>query len=161
MTGAANRTTCAHVHHKSGTTWRDQDRYDAACAAYTAAEEALALTLEDADHALWQTLLQVHLQPLQAHYWLAQTPTTMFGLIETIGPAMERYGTPTQRAALAHNRLMASQRRDRSVVSAEVIAYARPYLQAVHDAHDTGAAPAAPRLMSPCQPSLSLYLTET
>jgi DNA-binding SARP family transcriptional activator len=137
-----DRQASAHLHRKIGNSWRDQNRYDEAFAAYTAAEVALGMAPDETSHERWQTWMQIQFERVLTCYWLAHVPE-MFRIIEAALPIAERYGSPLERARLFHYLGQANLRRDRYVASAETVAYARAYLAAIEEAGATAALPAA------------------
>jgi DNA-binding SARP family transcriptional activator len=141
-TTESERRDRSDFHRKIGNTWRDQYNYEAAFLAYEAAKAALGAESHETDAALWQAWTQIQMERMQAHYWLAQAPE-MFQLIEQSRPIVERYGSPQQRARIYQFLALASIRRDRYVISAEVVGYAHAHLAALEEAGDTQAYPAA------------------
>lgn len=139
---AENRISRARLRRKFGNTWRDQQHYDQAVAAYAAAEIALDIAPDETDGELWQTWMQVQFERALTHYWLAQ-PAEMFHLIERIRPIAERYGAATHRARIFHYLALAGFSRDRGGVSQEILAHHQAYLAVLEQSGDTGALPAA------------------
>ncbi|MBI3910826.1 MAG: AAA family ATPase, partial [Armatimonadetes bacterium] len=141
LVASERRQERANLRRKIGNVWRDQYCYDEAFGAYAAALAELSLSSDVARPELWQSWIQIQMDRFQTHYWLAQVPE-MFGLVEALRPAVERYGSPLQRARISQMLWFASLRRDRTG-SDEAVKYSAGYLEEVQAAGASDALPAA------------------
>ncbi|RKH31180.1 serine/threonine-protein kinase PknK [Corallococcus sp. CA041A] len=119
----------ARLHRKTGKAWETEHAHEAALSAYLTAEQVLGETPSEAAEAWWSEWLQARLDQLAVHYWTARLDV-MEELSQRIQPAVERHGTPLQRARFFQVRVQRNLRAERYLVSEETVRFARDYLRA-------------------------------
>ncbi|HZG66528.1 MAG TPA: hypothetical protein VEZ12_07275, partial [Herpetosiphonaceae bacterium] len=128
----------ARLHRKAGKVREAQRRYDEASRAYDLAEAALGAEPGEPDLRWGQEWIQIQLERLWLHYWLAQWQE-MGEFAEQLRPVVERFGLPVQRAAFFIQIVNLNLRRDRYVVSAATLAYCEAAVYASEEADDLDA----------------------
>jgi tetratricopeptide (TPR) repeat protein len=98
--------------------------YDEADQVYQQAETALGQEPADATVDWWQEWVMLQLDRIYLYYWPGRVQE-MMELADKVRPAVEHYGTPLQRGKFYSNLAMAAVRRDRYVISDEILAVAR------------------------------------
>jgi len=119
----------ARLCRKIGNTYSIQYRYDDALRAWDKAETALGQEPVEAKVQWWQEWVQIQLDRLWLCY-LRGRVQEISQLVEKSRSLVERYGTPSQRAAFFVRLVLLAYRRDRYVVSQETLAHARTALAA-------------------------------
>jgi serine/threonine protein kinase/tetratricopeptide (TPR) repeat protein len=119
----------ARLHRKTGKAWEIPQAHDEALLAYRAAEQALGAAPLEAAEAWWNEWLHVQIEQLAVHYWTARLDV-MEELSQLIQPAVERYGTPLQRARFFEVRVQRNLRAERYLASEETVRFARDYQRA-------------------------------
>jgi len=119
----------AHLHRKRAQTWKTQRRFDEGLQAYSTAEATLEGEAAERTQEWWQEWIEIQHERIEIHYLQAQLHE-LTELIEQTRPVVERYGAPVQRADFFLSLARMSIRRDRFVVSEEVVEYARSLLAA-------------------------------
>jgi DNA-binding SARP family transcriptional activator len=102
--------TIARLHRLMGNTWRAQALFTNAEGAYASAREALehAPAGEDVDY--WREWIALRLEQIEAATWQGLVDAMSSGMHGNTQAAIERYGTPAQRARFLLFRLtLASQ----------------------------------------------------
>jgi serine/threonine protein kinase/tetratricopeptide (TPR) repeat protein len=125
----------AHLHRESGEIFSAQHRYTEALQAYSTAEAVLGLESATLATEWFQEWIAIQSDRIDIHYWLGQVGE-MTELVEKTRPILEQYGTPTQSARFFLNLALMSSRRDRYVMSEEILGYARSALSASQEAGD-------------------------
>ena len=120
---------------KIGATWVRQYRYDAALAAFGAAEKALTTGATVAGDAWWQEWIELQLAWMRSQYWQHQWPA-MERLTQRVERAVHERGTALQRGRFFA--LFASMcfTRDRQTVSRACLEYGEAALAAVEESGD-------------------------
>jgi eukaryotic-like serine/threonine-protein kinase len=120
----AHDITCrARLYRRAGKTRETLRLYDEAAQTYQQAE--IALGEEPASPGIdWQQeWVMIQLDRIYLDYWRGHVQE-MALLAEKVRPAIERYGTPPQRANFYGDLVMMNLRRDHYVVSEETLTYA-------------------------------------
>jgi tetratricopeptide (TPR) repeat protein len=112
------------LYRKAGKTRESLRLYDDADQVYRQAEAALGPEI-DPDNPDWrQEWVALQLDRIFLYYWPGRVQE-MMDLVEKVRPAVERYGAPLQLGKLYFSIALALVRRDRYVISDEILAYAR------------------------------------
>lgn len=119
----------ARLRRKIGNTYSIQHRHDDALRAWDEAETALGQEPFEAKIQWWQEWVQIQLDRLWAYY-LQNRVQEISQLVEKSRSLVEKYGTPSQRAAFFVRLVLLAYRRDRFVVSQDTLAHARTALAA-------------------------------
>ncbi|WP_437765334.1 protein kinase [Sorangium sp. So ce281] len=124
---ATSRVDHARFHRKIGKTWEMHHQHARALECYGQAETALvgeqAERASGEAQAWWNEWIQIHLDRISVHYWLADL-ARLDDLIETVRPVLEQRGTPLHRAHYLHALTQRGIQRDRFVASAKTLGYA-------------------------------------
>jgi DNA-binding SARP family transcriptional activator len=143
--------TPARLHRKLGNTRREQYQYEAALQDYTEARHILGdppAAEQNLAHkpswwqAWWLEWIQIGLEIVLVYYWVGRIHE-WDELRRQIQPAVERYGTPVQRAGFFSNLSAIEFQRNQGVVTDQAISNARAALQANLEAGSAGNVPAA------------------
>jgi len=112
---------------KIGYTWWGQGQYDQALQAYDRAERILGpeptgpvIANDQPASSWWRQWLEIQYWRMYVYYFLGWWHETA-QLVERAEPALELYGTPVQRAWFIGNRLASTLRRERYVVSDDIL----------------------------------------
>ncbi len=117
----------ARLHRKAGAVMREQRRYAETLDACRQAEAALdRQPVEDGSH-WWAEWIEVQLEQVWAHYWLAQW-LEMDNLVNKVQPVVQERGGAASRMRLLMASCLMHLRRDRYTVSDEMLADAREAL---------------------------------
>jgi class 3 adenylate cyclase/tetratricopeptide (TPR) repeat protein len=127
----------SQLHRKMGNTLRSRTRYAEALQAYGKAQSALGPESAESLPEWWQAWLQIQLEKMWVHYWLAQWPE-IAQLAEEAQSVVERYGTRAQRVNLLLSVASIHFRRDRYAVSEDTLALCREALDISQEASDVG-----------------------
>jgi class 3 adenylate cyclase/DNA polymerase III delta prime subunit len=122
------------LYRKAGKTQESLRLYDDADQVYRQAEAALGPEPDRDNPDWWQEWVTLQLDRIYLYYWPGRVQE-MMALVEKVRPAVERYGTPLQLGKLYYNIALALVRRDRYVISDEILAYVR---KAVEILRETG-----------------------
>jgi tetratricopeptide (TPR) repeat protein len=127
----------SRLYRKAGKTRETLRLYDEATQAYQQAE--MALGAEPAEGATeWrQEWVMIQLDRSYLEYWRGRVPE-MTLLAEKVRPAIERYGTPSQRSKFFSDLALMTYRRDRYVISDETLAYNSQALSAAQQSGSPG-----------------------
>lgn len=130
-TPATDRITRARLHRKMGKSLENERAgYDAAAAQYATAEALLGEPDENAGSLWWAEWCQVQIDGLLLLYWWNR-PEEMARRIERALPAIERHGTPLQRAESFGNLSRHVNRDVRYAPTPAALAYGRAALEAL------------------------------
>jgi tetratricopeptide (TPR) repeat protein len=124
-----DRIRGSRLHRKRGNTFVSQHQYEVALEEFDKAQYKLGQKPAKAWPEWWQEWVQVQVERMWVHYYLAQVGE-MTDLAQKIRPVVEQYGTPTTRVKFFDCLVARNNRRDRYVVSEETVAYARAQLAA-------------------------------
>jgi DNA-binding SARP family transcriptional activator len=119
----------ARLYRKAGAVMREQRLYAEALTACNRAEEVLGEQPDAEDSLWWAEWLEVQVEKVWAHYWLAQWPE-MAELVEKLQPVVQERGKPASRMRFLMASCLLHLRRDRYVVSDETLANSREALAA-------------------------------
>lgn len=127
----------ARLYHKAGKTREMLRLYDEAAQVYQQAEAALGEETDETTLEWRQEWMMLLLDRVNLGYWLGQVQE-MTALVEKVRPVVERYGAPLQRAMFYGNLTITALRRDRYVVSDEILADAERAYAAARETGDDG-----------------------
>ncbi len=154
-----DKTTRAGLLRAIGNTWREQYRYVEAQASYRAALAELGPLLpsqaagaaddvpagraavDQPGHTSRQEWIQIQLDRSLVYYWLNQVDA-MDAIAGELEAAVERYGTPSQRAVYWQRKCSIAFRRNRSVATEEMVRWQQRSLDALEEGRDYAALPA-------------------
>ncbi len=119
----------ARLHRKAGVVMREQRLYAEALAACNRAEIALGAQPDVDDSLWWAEWLEVQVDQVWAHYWLAQWPE-MDELVNKLQPVVQERGRVASRIRFLQASCLMHLRRDRYVVSDEMLSNSREALAA-------------------------------
>jgi tetratricopeptide (TPR) repeat protein len=125
----------SQLHRKIGNALRSRTRYTEALQAYGTAQSALGPEPAESLPEWWQAWVQIQLEKMWVHYWLAQWPD-IAGLAEQAQSVVEQYGTSAQRVNLLLSLASIHFRRDRYAVSEDTLALCRTALAISQEAGD-------------------------
>ncbi len=111
-----DRIQAARLHRKAGVVLREQRLYADALAMYNQAESALGEVPETKDNAWLREWIDVQVERIWAHYWLAQWPE-METLVNKAQPVVQEIGGPASRARFLMASCLLHLRRERYTVS--------------------------------------------
>jgi tetratricopeptide (TPR) repeat protein len=123
----AERIWQTRLYRKSGIVLREQRLYAQALEAGFRAEEALGSQPEGDSPGWWDEWLDVQVDQVWARYWLARWPE-MEALVNRLWPIVEKRGKPLNRMRFLRASLLMRMRRERYVVSDEMLADSRESL---------------------------------
>ncbi len=150
-TPAAEAVAQARLHRKVGKSLESERiGYDPAVARHATAEALLGPPDEGAEAAWWEEWCQVQIERLLLMYWWNRTDE-MAEQIQRVQPAIERHGTPLQRAALFGHLSRHLNRSGRYAPSDDALSYARAALAALPPA-------SSPETLAPYQFGLGFNL---
>ncbi len=118
----------ARLQRKIGNTWREQYRYAEALQAYTESERILDQAPLETTAAWWQAWIQTALEINLVYYWQGRLPESD-ELRRRLQPAVEQHGAPVQRAVYFQEMAWIEFRRNRSVATADIVAWPRRHWQ--------------------------------
>jgi DNA-binding SARP family transcriptional activator len=119
----------ARLHRKGAVAMREQRLYAEALAACHRAEIALGEQPDADDSSWWAEWIEVQVEQVWAHYWLAQWPE-MDELVHKVQPVVQECGRAAGRARFLMASCLMHLRRDRYVVSDETLTNSREALAA-------------------------------
>ncbi|HEY3061389.1 MAG TPA: AAA family ATPase [Chloroflexota bacterium] len=119
----------ARLQRKEAAAHESQQDYPTALALLDQSEATLGPEPDVAEQAWWQEWIEVQNGRFMVHYWTANQEA-MIDLTTTLGPVVERYGTPKQRVAQLAKLMNANTRRERYVPSDETLSIQRAALAA-------------------------------
>jgi DNA-binding SARP family transcriptional activator/tetratricopeptide (TPR) repeat protein len=128
-TPSEERVWQARLHRKEGSVLREQRMYADALAACHRAEVALGERPDADDDRWWAEWLEVQVDRVWAHYWLAQWPE-MNELVNKARPVVQERGSVASRARFLMASCLMHLRKDRYSVSDEMLANSREALAA-------------------------------
>ncbi len=131
------RVRRARLYHKAGKTREMLRLYGEAAQVYQQAESALGEESDEATLEWRQEWMMLLLDRVNLGYWLGRVQE-MTSLVEKVRPVVERYGAPLQRAMFYGNLTITALRRDRYVVSNEILADAERAYAAARETGDEG-----------------------
>jgi DNA-binding SARP family transcriptional activator len=115
-----DRVWQARLHRKAGVTLREKRFYMEALAACNRAEIALGKQLSANDSFWWMEWIEVQVERVWAHYWLAQWPE-MEALVNRVQPLVQESGRSANRARFLMASILMHLRRERYEVSDEML----------------------------------------
>jgi tetratricopeptide (TPR) repeat protein len=115
------------LQFKIGRTWQDQGQYERASQAFNNAEKTLGKEPVDDLVEWWQTWIWIQYNRLLGYYAQAK-PDQIADLVAALQPAVEQYGTPQQHNAFYGSQARMYFRRDRYVISDELLTLSRKQL---------------------------------
>ncbi len=124
-----NRTWKARLHRKAGAVLREQRLYGEALDACRQAEVALAERPDTDSNPWWAEWLEVQVERVWAHYWLAQW-AEMDTLVSKVQAVVQDRGGAASRVRFLNASCLMYLRGDRYVVSDEMLANSREALAA-------------------------------
>jgi DNA-binding SARP family transcriptional activator len=127
----------ARVQRKEGHGHESQQDYPAALALFDGAEAALSSEPTVPNDEWWQEWIEIQIGRARVHYWTANDEA-MSSVTTRLGPVVERWGAPTQRASYLQWLVNARQRRERYTPSDETLALSRTALHAAEVAGPSG-----------------------
>jgi eukaryotic-like serine/threonine-protein kinase len=127
----------SRLYHKAGKTREMLRLYDEAAQVYRQAEMALGEEPNEATLEWRQEWMMLLLDRVNLGYWQGRVQE-MALLVEKVRPAVERYGASLQRAMFYGNLTIMALRRDRYVVSDEILADAERASVAARETGDEG-----------------------
>ena len=110
----------ACLHRKLGRNWQDQGIYVEAESEFALAESLLDLRPDVSPAEWWQEWIWIQIERLRGYYARAK-PDEISELVEKIQPIVEQYGIPQQHAAFYSGQALLYFRRDRYVVTEELL----------------------------------------
>jgi tetratricopeptide (TPR) repeat protein len=119
----------AQVQRKMGRVWAVQSRHPEAVAAYAEAERLLGATPHETNVAWQREWIQIKLDLMTALYWRGQWQAVA-QLVEQVRPIIQQYGTPALLVLFYDSLVGIEERRNRYIISAEVLDYTRAMLAA-------------------------------
>jgi DNA-binding SARP family transcriptional activator len=128
------------LYRKIGNTWRDHHHYPEALQVYREAEQALNQPHIDRSVEWWQEWIQISLETMLVYYWLGH-------LLEgdqlrlTLQPIVEHHATPSQRVVYLQASIRMEYRRNRFVMTDEIVALSKEALQTQEDIGNQEALP--------------------
>ena len=132
LTAPEDRLGLARLYRRSGEAMREQRRYADALNACLRAEEALG-TRPTSDAGAWlRERLDVQLDRVWALYWLADWPA-MEELVHAVEPTLDQVGGAAARTRVLTAKCLMWLRRDRYVISEELVALAHESLSAARE----------------------------
>jgi tetratricopeptide (TPR) repeat protein len=114
----------ARLWRKIGNTCRDEFHSDEALESYRQAEAALGTVSHPFDPSWWREWIQIQLERLWNAYWQSRM-TELADLVREVQAVVDRYGTTLQRAVFYHGVVLDALRRERYVISDQILADAR------------------------------------
>lgn len=130
------------LYRKIGNCWRDQRCYPEALQSYEAAERALQPQRMEESEEWWQERIQVVLETLLVYYWQADFPASD-RLRVAFQSVVEEHGTPQQRAVYLQDIVWIEFRRNRCVMTADMVALALEVLNTQQEIGNQAAIPSA------------------
>ena len=131
----SNGVVRARLHRKIGSVCALQFRYQDAADALDQAEYSLGSAPTEPVVVWWQEWIQIQLDRMRSLYWQGQWQAVAH-LVEKTEPILEQYGTPALRFHFYDGRISVAERRDRYVISDEVLTLARAMLAAAQESGD-------------------------
>ena len=129
----------ARLLRKIGKTWETHHHHEAALDAYAEAEAALRAGDAPRDgegaQARWDEWLQIQIDRISVHYWMARADR-IDALLGEVREAVEARGTARQRARFLRALFQLRLRVERYAASADTVAIARACLAACEEARD-------------------------
>ncbi len=137
LVSASEQIRRARLYHKAGKTREMLRLYDEAAQVYQQAEIALGEESDAATLEWRQEWMMLLLDRVNLGYWQGRVQE-MTSLVERVRPVVERYGAPLQRAMFYGNLTITALRRDRYVVSDEILADAERAMAVTREIGDEG-----------------------
>jgi DNA-binding SARP family transcriptional activator len=125
----------ARLQRKTGIVMREQRLYTQALDACHRAELALGSQPDQDSDAWWDEWLEVQVDRVWAHYWLAQWPE-METLVNKVQPAVQVRGKAASRSRFLMASILMHLRRERYIVSDEMLADSRESLALSRESGD-------------------------
>jgi DNA-binding SARP family transcriptional activator len=117
----------ARLHRKAGAVMREQRLYAESLDACRRAEIALGQQPDEDAGPWWAEWIEVQVEQVWAHYWLAQWPE-MEDLVHKVHPAVQERGRAASRLRFLMASCLMHLRRERYAVSDEMLANSREAL---------------------------------
>jgi tetratricopeptide (TPR) repeat protein len=134
---ANERLRQSRLYHKVGKTREMLRLYDEAAEVYQQAEIALGEESDEVTVEWRQEWMMLLLDRVNLGYWQGRVQE-MTQLVERVRPVVESYGAPLQRAMFYGNLTITALRRDRYVVSSEILSDAERTIAAAREIGDEG-----------------------
>jgi tetratricopeptide (TPR) repeat protein len=125
----------ARLQRRIGTAWDEENRWQEAEQAYSAAEAALGPEAPDSALEWWREWLAIQHRRIWLCYGLTRLDE-MSALAKHCRPAVEKYGTPLQRGEFFQGLTMLGLRVERYAVSEETLEYSKAALSASLESED-------------------------
>ncbi len=117
-----DRTWQARLHRGIGEIFNSQNRYEEALQACRTAEACMGPESTESTPEWWQEWIAIQSDRIDIHYWLGHVDE-MTELVGKARPIVEQHGTPAQRAGFFMSIMDLFLRRDRYVVSEEILSW--------------------------------------
>ncbi|MFO7697740.1 MAG: BTAD domain-containing putative transcriptional regulator [Anaerolineae bacterium] len=130
--GRADAIWQARLYRKAAAVTREQRLYAETLEACHQAELMLGEPADDEAGPWWAEWLEVQVERVWAHYWLAQWPA-MEELVDRVGPVVEELGSAAGRWRFLTAACLMEMRRDRYVVSDRTLTLACQALSAARE----------------------------
>ena len=127
-----DQLTSARLCRLTATSWQAQREIREALRNYAIAESVLELKATESNPEVWQEWLQIQLERMWAHYWVAEVEQ-MSELASRLGAAVRQWGTLDQQAHFISCMVTVRFRQNRYVIDDETLSIARSYLAAAKD----------------------------
>jgi len=128
----------ARLQRRIGTAWDEENRWQEAMQAYTAAETALGPEPPNSALDWWREWLEIQHRRVWLCYGLGRLDE-MSMLAERSRPAVEKYATPLQRGEFFQGLSLLGFRKERYALSDETLAHARASVDAFCESGDANA----------------------
>jgi DNA-binding SARP family transcriptional activator len=128
----------ARLKRRIGTAWDEENRWQEAMQAYTAAEAALGPEPPSPAPEWWREWLEIQHRRVWLYYGLGHLDE-MSVLAERCRPVVERYATPLQRGEFFQGLSLWGFRKERYALSDETLAHARASVDAFRESGDANA----------------------
>ena len=125
----------SRLHHKIGKTFEVQRQYAEAQISYETAESILGVTPADPENDWWFQWIEIQTDLVWLYYW-QNMPEGMERIVEKEKPVIEERGTPAQRAKFYYGLALYGYRRDRYVITEEIVTHSRLSLNAAEESQN-------------------------
>ena len=127
-----DRLARARLQRKIGRAWGVQFRHQEAAEAFELAERTLGAEPNELVAVWQQEWIQIQLDRMRALYWQGEW-REIARLVEQTQPVLQQYGTPTLRFYFYDSLISVDERRNRYVISDDVLGYAQAMLAAAQE----------------------------
>ena len=122
----------ARLQRKIGRAWAVQFRYQEAADAFDLAERGLGAEPNEPVAAWQQEWIRIQLDRMRSLYWQGEW-REIARLVEQTQPILQQYGTPALRCYFYDSLISVDERRNRYVISNDVLGHARAWLAAAQE----------------------------